>query len=77
MNDIVKLVEQGGGLHEYLNSHKIVPQTQIPKNQNNNFVDSWEQPVFFVFLGIVWLFGYCFFGFFFVLFLFWFGIFVF
>ena len=31
MNDIVKLVEQGDGLHKYLNSHKIVRQKQIPK----------------------------------------------
>ena len=33
MNDIVKLVEQGGGLHKYLNSQKLVPWKKIPKKQ--------------------------------------------
>ena len=37
MNDIVKLVEQGGGLHKYLNSHKIIPQ-KVPKKQKKKTV---------------------------------------
>ena len=57
MNDIVKHVKQGGGLHKCLNSHKMIPQKQVSntkitnnkkntKNNNNQkqtiFLDSWE-----------------------------------
>ena len=36
MNDICQACGAGGGLHEYLNSHKIVREKQIPKKQYQN-----------------------------------------
>ena len=43
MNDIVKFVEQGGGLQKYLSSLKIVPpKTNTKKNITKKILDSWE-----------------------------------